>query len=132
MALDADVALLGTGVAPLVAASRLIAEGKSIILLNPDYDFFREDSELPIDPLLPGSSGFGPRLGGGSADRAVAELRPTFPGALELWPPPLKSTKVDGGYRDPEAPHVRARSRLWILPKEATELEEDLYLRASE
>ena len=36
MPFDSDVALLGTGVAPLVAANHLLAQGKSVLLLNPD------------------------------------------------------------------------------------------------
>ncbi len=52
MTFDSDVALFGTGVAPLVAANHLLVQGKSVLLLNPDWDFFLEDSELPLDPML--------------------------------------------------------------------------------
>jgi predicted oxidoreductase len=37
---DSDFALIGTGVAPLVAASSLISQGKSVLVLNPDFFFF--------------------------------------------------------------------------------------------
>ena len=50
---DSDVALIGTGIAPLIAAAHLISQGKRVLVLNPDFDFFLEDSELPLDPMLP-------------------------------------------------------------------------------
>ena len=77
---SADDALLGTGIAPLVAANHLLAQGKSVLLLNPDRDFFLEDSELPLDPLLQGLPD-PKRLTRSSPEQALAELRPDFPGA---------------------------------------------------
>jgi hypothetical protein len=112
MSLDSDVALIGTGLAPLVAASILLAEGKSVLLLNPDYDFFREDSELPLDPLWPFNSNFisVQRLKRNSPEQVLNELRPNFPGAVEVWP----SDKKTSGFRDPMAPYTRVRQRLWL------------------
>lgn len=106
--MQSDIALIGTGLAPLIAAKRLLDEGRSVVILNPDADFFEEDSELPFDPLWPSDSGVSiDRLRSAVAENAVKELGPDFPGALETWPAP-------SGYRDASAPCLRTRSRLWI------------------
>lgn len=133
MSLDSDVALLGTGIAPLVAANYLLAQGKSVLLLNPDWDFFLEDSELPLDPLLPGRLDSA-RLLRSSPDHALAQLRPDFPGAIEFWSPQVGP---QSGYHDPAAPHVRQRGRLWISPSDANpfwnwERLEDFYVETSD
>lgn len=139
MSLDSDVAILGTGVAPLIAANRLLIEGKSVLLLNPDWDFFQEDSELPLDPLWPVTPKTlaAKRLMQSSPEEALAALRPDFPGAIELWPRPASGE----GYHDADAPHVRARSRIWFQPVDRTREErrvrywealEAMYLDASE
>ena len=134
--LACDVALLGTGVAPLVAASRLIAEGKSVLLLNPEWDYFGENSELSLDPFWPTTSSVlsSNRMKESAPESTLELLRPDFPGAIELWP---KST----GYHDPYAPHVRTRSRLWIQSSDHLgrtqragdwDAIEEMYLRASD
>jgi hypothetical protein len=138
-----DVALLGTGVASLVAASHLMAQGKSVLLLNPDWDFFLEDSELPLDPIWPVSPDKDVaslnvkrtpgRLKRSSPERVLEALRPDFPGAIELWSGQSRGT----GYHDLAAPHVRSRSRLWITSSERDrdwpwELLEELYVEASD
>ena len=136
MLFDSDVALIGTGVAPLVAASRLLAEGLSVIILNPEWDFFSEDSELPLDPLWPSDAA--PltleRLKNCSAERALEVLRPDFPGAIEAWP-------AKEGFRDISAPHVRSRSRLWLQSLDHVsrtnylknwEAVEDIYVQTTE
>jgi hypothetical protein len=138
-----DVALLGTGVAPLVAASHLMAQGKSVLLLNPDWDFFLEDSELPLDPIWPVSPDKDAaslnvqrtpgRLKRSSPERVLEELRPDFPGAIELW----SGTPPGPGFHDAGAPHVRSRSRFWITSNESDrewpwELIEELYVEASD
>ena len=112
MPFDSDVAVLGTGVASLVAANRLASEGKTVLLLNPEWDFFREDSELPLDPLCPVDpvTLHPRRLLRNDPARALGELRPDFPGAVEFW----QEGGQASGYRDHLAPHVRSRSRLWI------------------
>ena len=82
MTFDSDVALLGTGIASLVAANHLLVQGKSVLLLNPDWDFFLEDSELPLDPMLlkmPSPE----RIARSSPEFALEQLRPDFPGAIE-------------------------------------------------
>src|SRR5689334_19548939 len=103
MPYDSDVALLGTGVAPLIAATYLLQQGKTVLLLNPDWDFFLEDSELPLDPLLHGLP-HPQRLLQGSPERALQVLRPYFPGAIESWSP---NSSEQPGFHDPTAPHVR-------------------------
>jgi hypothetical protein len=110
---DSDVALIGTGVAPLVAASFLISQGKTVLVLNPDFDFFLEDSEMGLDPLLPlTQASLDPRrLTANLPEQVLAELRPFFPGAVESWASGVPPTP---GYHDVDAPHVRQRSRLWI------------------
>src|ERR1700756_1337407 len=110
---DSDVALIGTGLAPLVAASHLISQGKSVLVLNPDFDFFLEDSELPLDPMFPlrPESLKPDRLVAQDAEHVLAELRPFFPGAVEAW---SAGQTGSSGYHDQQAPHVRQRSRLWI------------------
>ncbi len=132
MSLDSDIALLGTGVAPLVAANLLIAQGKSVLLLNPDWDFFLEDSELPLDPLIHGQ--LNPkRIVQSSPENALAQLRPDFPGPIEFWSEHVERT----GYHDPIAPHVRQRGRLWITSQDRPsrwnwEKLEDFYVEASD
>jgi hypothetical protein len=134
MSFDSDVALLGTGVAPLIAAKRLLEEGKSVLLLNPDWDFFQEDSELPLDPLWPTTpETLSPqRLLKASAEHVLAELRPEFPGPIESWP---RQASGPSDYHDELAPHVRYRDRLWIRgvePSEEWEAIEDMYVEASD
>ncbi len=130
MPFDSDVALLGTGLGPLIAASHFLAQGKSVLLLNPDRDYFLEDSELPLDPLLPlqGAAGLGAhRIARSLPENALETLRPYFPGALEFW---SGETGSAAGFHDPEAPHLRSRARLWT-PFVGEELEA-LYVEASD
>src|SRR6185437_10249736 len=110
---DSDVVLIGTGVAPLVAANHLVSQGKSVLVLNPDYDFFLEDSELPLDPMFPlRPEALTPdALRSQDAEHVLGELRPHFPGAVEGW---TAGATAGGGYHDFLAPHVRQRNRLWI------------------
>ncbi|OFZ81804.1 MAG: hypothetical protein A2583_11055 [Bdellovibrionales bacterium RIFOXYD1_FULL_53_11] len=112
---DSDIVLVGTGVAPLVAAARLRAEERRVLVLNPDLDFFLEDSELPLDPLWSGGRlDFSTqRLKKNLRKRALSELRPEFPGAIELWEGAAPGAARDG-FKDALAPHVRTRDRMWI------------------
>jgi hypothetical protein len=133
MHLDSEIILIGTGIAPLAAASHLLSQGKSPLLINPDLDFFLENSELPFDPLL--SQSLSKRkLLSNSPQHALQEIQPIFPGAIELWPHPSKDRK---GYYDPTAPHFRQRGRLWIADstdegREEWEKLESLYLETSD
>ena len=140
--LACDVALLGTGVAPLVAASRMIAEGKSVLLLNPEWDYFGENSELPLDPFWPVTSQVlsSTRIAESAPENTLDVLRPDFPGAIEHWTPLGPDTKSTG-YHDPFAPHVRTRSRLWVQSLDHLgrtqraqdwDAVEEMYLRASD
>src|SRR4051794_28280496 len=133
---DCDVALLGTGIAPLVAAKHLLSQGKTVLVLNPDRDFFLEDSELPLDPLLPLP---GPeRISESLPDRALAELRPHFPGAVEFWSADSAQGQAQAGFHDPTAPHVRSRSRLFVGTtgirgrRPSREELEELYVKCSD
>lgn len=134
---DCDVALIGTGLAPLIAASYLISQGKSVLVLNPDFDFFLEDSEMELDPLLPlTTASLDPRrLKANLPEQVHAELRPFFPGAVESWAPGIPETS---GFHDVDAPHVRQRSRLWITSdvgmgsNEEWELLENAYVHFSD
>ncbi len=135
MSFDSDIALFGTGLAPLVAANFLIAQGKSVLLLNPDRDFFLEDSELPLDPMLTGSvDAF--RLKQSSLQSVLGDVRPDFPGAVEAWPNPRAAKDADSrvaAYRVAHAPHVRQRGRLWMDLNPAGDPHfESLYYEASE
>lgn len=130
-----DVAVVGTGVAALAAANRLHSAGKAVLLLNPDRDFFGEDSELPLDPFfpLPPGQASRKRLLASSQEQALQALSPDFPGALESW---FADGRARGaaGFHDPLAPHVRSRSRLWLTRRRSKDWEalERLYLEASE
>lgn len=106
-----DVILIGTGLAPLVAATKLLSEGASFVILNPDRDFFLEDSELPWDPD-PAKDPL--RFAESRPEALLQSLRPDFPGAVELWPGAGGTDAT--GFRDLTAPHVRTRSRLWLEP----------------
>jgi hypothetical protein len=126
MSLDSDIALLGTGVAPLVAASYLSSLGKSVLLLNPDWDYFLENSELPLDPLLTGD--IDPeRLKRSLPEFALEQLRLEFPGAVEFWSSSLENDKNQrkNGFHDKAAPHVKQRGRIWI-PKPKSTIPEKL------
>ena len=119
---DSDVILIGTGVAPLVAAAKLMAEGRSVLVLNPDSDFFQEDSEFPLDRLQSLTSDQVPgleRFKRSTLDETLGLLRPDFPGPIEKWISDQDGAAVGGSqYHDPFAPHVRARQRLWVARKD--------------
>lgn len=109
MRLDSDMVLIGTGLAPLVAAQILLRQGKSVLLLNPEYDFFGENSEFAFDPLLPWKGEEAAhRMHDSDAEAVLAEMRPEFPGSIEMWP----GTRT--GFRDALVPFIRSRNRLLI------------------
>ncbi len=135
---ECEIALIGTGAAPLIAAAHLLSQGRSVVVLNPDWDFFLEESELPLDPLIPGAGG---ELDAGALKRsepeqALAALRPHFPGAVEFWSPGSGSgAGRSAGFHDSGAPHIRQRARLWVSPPAGAGpafAAEDFYLRALE
>ena len=113
MRLDSDMVLIGTGLAPLVAAQILLRQGKSVLLLNPEYDFFGENSEFGFDPLFPWSGKeTATRLRDSESEAVLREIQPEFPGAIEVWP----GSRT--GFRDPLAPFLRARNRLILGRRE--------------
>ncbi len=113
MRLDSDMVLIGTGLAPLVAAQILLRQGKTVLLLNPDYDFFGENSEFSFDPLFPwGGSDIAGRIRDSESESVLGEMQPEFPGAIEIWP----GNRT--GFRDSLAPFLRMRNRLIIGRKE--------------
>lgn len=128
-----DFALFGTGLAPLIAAQHLLLQGKSVLLLNPDLDFFLEDSELPLDPLLHGKVN-AQRILENTLEPAMDLIRPVYPGSVETWSPQSEHE----GYYDPSAPHLRQRGRLWISSLSnphsdwSWEQLEDLYVELSD
>lgn len=124
---DIDVTLVGTGVAPLIAANELIQKGKSVLVLNPEWDFFKENSELPLDPFWPTESQLSTDQISKSIPRHVVDtLRPDYPGPIEFWTSnthwPGQDKKVDRtdgkDFHDHEAPHVRSRPRLWVTSQD--------------
>ena len=124
MQLECDFALLGTGLAPLLAAQALGRQGGSVLLLNPDHDFFRENSELPLEPILLGET-IHPttidRIRPQRLESAREILSPEFPGSLEFWLSEASGSRP--GFRDSLAPFVRSRQWNWI-----TLSHEDLFL----
>lgn len=126
--LNHGVVLIGTGVAPLVAASRFISKGIDCTILNPEADFFLENSELPFRPEYSRTTD----LKQGTLESVVSLLQPDFPGAIESWSP-FRSQAP--GFHDPDTVHVRARTRVFLKsPKKEAQWEkiEELYLRAQE
>lgn len=120
-----DAVLIGTGLAPLIAARVLESQGKTVALLNPDHDFFLEDVEFPIETSLSSSSI------GLSPEKILDILRPEFPGAVEWMSLGESQMETPDGFRDSQAPFVRSRSRIYL---ESLDVEghEDLFLQLSE
>ncbi len=109
---ERDVALVGTGLAPLLAAQAYLRKGFSVLLLNPEPDFFGEDSELPMDPTVavdPRSPDVLKSLELMRSEKMAGLLGPEFPGSLESW-----SRENASSYFDPKAPFVRSRSWNWV------------------
>src|SRR6476659_8537756 len=82
-----DYLLVGTGVAPLLAAQQLSAKGHEVSILNPDSDFFLENSELPLDLMNFESptTDISKRFNNNLPEQVYRDLIPEFPGALEMW-----------------------------------------------
>jgi hypothetical protein len=108
----ADFILIGTGLAPLIAAQRLLAEGADVVLVNPESAPFAENAELPLAPFL--------LLGPGTPERgrlaapgdALDQLRPIFPGAVEFEP---MGSAPGTGFSDPLAPRLRSRDHFFLF-----------------
>lgn len=111
---ESDVVLVGNGLATLIAARQLHDSGKQVTIINPDWDFFQEDSELSLDPFwleTLGEESVG-RLRSNLFESTLEILRPSFPGSLEYWQGEGSDQRE---YYDLTAPHVRARDRVWIV-----------------
>lgn len=128
-----DFVLVGTGVAPLIAAQRLSAQGASVMILNPDSDFFLENSELSLDLMNFESptTDISKRFNNNLPEQVYRDLIPEFPGAIEMWKG-LDSQLGAEEYQVVGAPWIRYRSRLWVVPAQSSGVDrvESLYLRA--
>ena len=118
-----DYLLIGTGVAPLLAAQRLANRGDSVAILNPDHDFFLENSELPLDLLSfeTTNADISLRFSNNLPEKIYRDLIPEFPGAIELWKEEDQS-KNDRAFQVESAPWIRFRHRLWVRFQLATGL----------
>jgi hypothetical protein len=128
-----DYVLVGTGAAPLLAAQRLLARGESVMILNPDTDFFLENSELPLDLMNFESptTDISKRFNNNLPEQVYRDLIPEFPGALEMWKiEDLERSQA--AYQVQTAPWIRYRHRLWVAPAGSSGVDrvESLYLRA--
>jgi hypothetical protein len=101
-----DVVLIGTGLAPLLAAKLIEEQGLSTAVLNPDSDFFLEDLELPFDPEMARDVA---RLSRAQWERAISVAVPPFPGDVRRWLSPQ-----DGSIKDFASPTLRARHWIWV------------------
>lgn len=124
MEINSDVVLVGTGVAPLVTARNLIEQGRTVTLLNPDHDFFLENSEFSIDPLLLKSDDDlkAIDLTLSLEDEAFKILSPEYPGAIERY-------HFQSNEKKPsiDRPVLKRRQRLWLKSTDRPLLE-SLYL----
>jgi hypothetical protein len=127
-----DYLLVGTGVAPLLAAQRLSNRGDRVMVLNPDKDFFLENSELPLDLLSfeTTSADLAQRFANNLPEQMYRNLIPEFPGAIEIWKEEDEALS-NRPYQVESAPWVRARHRLWLAQEKSYTVErvENLYLR---
>lgn len=130
-----DYLLVGTGVAPLLAAQRLSNRGDRVMVLNPDSDFFLENSELPLDLLSFESTNtdLAKRFANNSPEQIYKDLIPEFPGAIEMWKEEDEELS-NKPFQVESAPWIRARHRLWLAQEKSYTVErvENLYLRLLE
>lgn len=124
MEVSSDVVLIGTGVAPLVTARNLIEQGRTVTILNPDHDFFLENSEFSIDPLLLKNEEDlkSIDLSLSLEEQAFKILSPEFPGAIERWHFQSRDKKPSI-----DRPVLKRRQRLWLKSTDRPLLE-SLYL----
>jgi hypothetical protein len=133
MKLKVDYLLVGTGVAPLLAAQRLTQRGDTVAILNPDPDFFLENSELPLDLLSfeTTDTDLNRRFSNNTPEQMYRDLVPEFPGAIEISKEEdQKNSNLN--YQVESAPWIRARRRMWVAPTQGASRDrlESLYLRA--
>jgi hypothetical protein len=132
MRLKVDYLLVGTGAAPLLAAQRLIQRGDSVVIINPDPDFFLENSELPLDlfSFETNNPDLNVRFQNNLPETVYKDLIPEFPGALEISREENETGRPE--FQVESAPWIRYRHRLWIAPPRGRTQDkmESLYLRA--
>ncbi len=125
--------LVGTGVAPLLAAQRLVNRGETVAILNPERDFFLENSEMSLDLLnfQTTNSDLSRRFSNNLPDQVYRDMVHEFPGAIEMWKEEDELKAVQP-FRVLSAPWVRQRHRLWAASERSFRAErvESLYLRA--
>jgi hypothetical protein len=130
-----DYLLVGTGVAPLLAAQRLSSRGDRVMVLNPDSDFFLENSELPLDLLSFETTNhdIGRRFANNTPDQVYRDLISEFPGAIEIWKEEDEKNP-NRPFQVESAPWVRSRHRMWLAQEKSYTVErvENLYLRLLE
>lgn len=133
MKLKVDYLLVGTGAAPLLAAQRLMSRGDTVAILNPDPDFFLENSELPLDlfSFESPNTDLTRRFSNNLPEQVYRDLIPEFPGALEMIKQEDESS-AQTPYRVESAPWIRARHRLWVAKNNSQRRMhlENLYLRS--
>ena len=131
MKLSVDYLLIGTGAAPLLAAQRLSNRGDTVAILNPDSDFFLENSELPLDLMNFESitSYLSKRFTNNLPEQVYRDLSPEFPGAIELWKGETQQNA--GDFQVEGAPWIHSRYRMWVAPERSARVDrlENLYLR---
>lgn len=129
-----DYVLIGTGVAPLIAAQSLSAKGHTVTILNPDTDFFLENSELPLDLMNFESptTDISKRFNNNLPEQVYRDLIPEFPGALEMWKEEDDEQEDAKNFKVESAPWIRYRHRMWVVPAGSSGVDrlESLYLRA--
>lgn len=96
-----------------------------VVLLNPDADFFLEDSEIGLDPCFFSAgesvSEIRARLEASGAEAMLARLRPHFPGAVGYSVAERPGPAAEEFREFPDTPIVRSRARMWIdLRQDAT------------
>ena len=130
-----DYLLVGTGVAPLLAAQRLSNRGDRVMVFNPDSDFFLENSELPLDLLSfeTTNTDLSRRFANNSPEQVYRDLISEFPGAIEMWKEE-DERNASRPFQVESAPWVRSRHRLWLAQEKSYTVErvENLYLRLLE
>jgi hypothetical protein len=133
MKIKVDYLLVGTGAAPLLAAQRLANRGESVAILNPDPDFFLENSELPLDLLSfeTTTTDLNRRFSNNTPEQIYRDLIPEFPGAVETWKEEDERSG-QGDFKVADAPWIRSRHRLWVAPAKSARVDylENLYLRS--
>lgn len=117
-----------------MAAQQLSSHGHSVMILNPDTDFFLENSELPLDLMNFESptTDISKRFNNNLPEQVYRDLIPEFPGALEIWKEEDQERDGAHEFRVESAPWIRYRHRLWVVPAGSPGVDrlESLYLRA--